>query len=162
MQPFQIRDKPTGQHADLTTRKRDSVICGKRRTDLLPLPVVQEALQPDVNHNVVTNDAAREDEARESRGPFFQRHPETHTRTDCRDRTGPWSRVTLVRCHVFLTRVEPPHTEHRSGGFSASTSAPATICDRCRHSSCNRRIARLKIAISARVTGQPFFFAPQA
>src|SRR5436309_1878081 len=88
---------------------------------------------------------------------FFARQPETHTRTVCRSRKEPWLSVTPVRVHVFRTRVESPQTEHRWRGSSASTSTPATLCERCRHCCRNCSIACLKLAISVSVTGRPFF-----
>lgn len=71
MQPLQVFEKPAGEHADLTTGKRDSVIGRKGRADLLPLPVAEKTLQSDVNHDVVTDDAARRNETRESSRPFL-------------------------------------------------------------------------------------------
>ncbi len=71
MQPLEVGDKPAGQHADLAAGKGDSVIGRKRRTDLLSLPVVQKSLQPDVDHDIVADDAARWDQARQRRAPFL-------------------------------------------------------------------------------------------
>ena len=73
MEPLHVREKPAGQHTDFAAGERDSVISCKRAADLLPLPVADKALQPDVGHDVVTDDAARRDESHERPGLFASR-----------------------------------------------------------------------------------------
>ena len=70
MQSREICEKATGQHADLAARERESVIGRKRDADFLPLSVMQKALEPDVNHNVVAYDAVRRYEGGKSNRPF--------------------------------------------------------------------------------------------
>jgi len=72
MQPFEIHEKPVAQHADFAARERDSMIGCKGGANFLPLPVMQETLEPDVDYDVVTYDTAHRNQARKSAHRFFR------------------------------------------------------------------------------------------
>lgn len=66
MQAFEIGEKPAAKHADLPARERNAMFRRKGCANFLPLPVTQETLHPDVNHDVVTYDAALRNQARKN------------------------------------------------------------------------------------------------
>lgn len=71
MQAFEIREKPAGKHTDLPGRERNAMFCRKGCANFIPLPVTQETLHPDVNHDIVTYDAALRNEARKNPERFL-------------------------------------------------------------------------------------------
>src|SRR5437867_13306472 len=71
MQPFEVGEEAGGQHADLAARKRDSVIGLQGNANLFTLPVAKKPFQPDMNHDVVADDATRRDEASERSRPLL-------------------------------------------------------------------------------------------
>lgn len=71
MQPLEIREKPTAQQAYLAAGERYSMIGHKGRPDFLSLPVMQETLNSDVDHDVVSYDAAGRDQARKNASRFL-------------------------------------------------------------------------------------------
>ena len=73
MQCFQVDQKAVAQSADFARRQDDPVEPLQIRADLLALPMVNKALQPDVNHNIVTGDASGRQDPGESCG--FGCHP---------------------------------------------------------------------------------------
>jgi len=70
MQTLEVDEETVGQHADLATRKRDPVIGLQGNANLFPLPVAKKPFQPDMNHDVVADDATRRDEVREHSRPL--------------------------------------------------------------------------------------------
>ena len=71
MKPFQVGQEPGGEYADRATGKRDPVLGGERRADLLALAVVEKTLQSDVDNDVVTDNAAGRDETGKRRLPAY-------------------------------------------------------------------------------------------
>ena len=71
MKPFQVGQEPGGEYADRATGKRDPVLGGERRADLLALVVVEKTLQSDVDNDVVTDNAAGRDETGKRRLPAY-------------------------------------------------------------------------------------------
>ncbi len=69
MQRLQINEKAVAQSADFASREGDPVRPLQVRPDLLALTMVNKALQPDMNHNVVTGNALGQQEFRKIQGP---------------------------------------------------------------------------------------------
>jgi len=105
MKPFEIAKKPGSQHADLAVRKPDSVIGLEGKADLLPLPVVNKALQPDMNHDVVADHATRRNEVRQSARRFLS----SAARSANPDRL-PQAEASMAQCHTrALPCFQDPH-----------------------------------------------------
>lgn len=69
MKPFEVSQKARAKPADLAAGENDPVLGFERRADLFALPVVEKALQTDVNHDVVANNATRRNKIGERRFP---------------------------------------------------------------------------------------------
>ena len=119
MQPFEVAEEPGSQHADLAARKRDSVIGFQGSANLLPLPVADEALQPDMNHNVVADDATRRDEACQGSRPF----PSPAAGSTAADRL-PKTEAAMAQCQPGAL----PCFQHSRGPAANNTASITFLC----------------------------------